>query len=466
MNTHVIILAAGKGTRMQSDKPKVLAPLAQRPLLAHVIDTAKELQASAIHIVIGHGAEQVKHAFPSSGISGGINNDISNNIRWCLQSEQLGTGHAVKIALSGIPESDNVIVLYGDVPLIQASTLTPLLNSLETHPLALLTAEIGNPTGYGRITRTPNQNINGIVEQKDANAEQLAINEINTGILAAKASYLRTWLERINNDNAQNEYYLTDIVALAYADDCKIFSTQPNDVTEIDGINSKVELARTERVLQSKLAQDCMQRGLTILDPSRFDLRGSFDFGKDCVTDINCVFNGQVTLGNNVTIHANCILSNCEIGDNSTIHPNTVLEDCVVGQHVNIGPFARVRPGTKLNDEVRIGNFVELKNAKLSSGSKVNHLSYVGDAEVGKNTNIGAGVITCNYDGANKHKTTIGDNAFIGSDSQLVAPVEINDNVTIAAGSTITGNVPQGHLAVARSKQRNIAGWKRPVKTK
>ena len=454
MNTHVIILAAGKGTRMQSDKPKVLAPLAQRPLLAHVIDTAKELQAGAIHIVIGHGAAHVKQAFPS------------DDINWCLQSDQLGTGHAVKIALPKIPDDANVIILYGDVPLIQASTLLPLLDSLETHPLALLTAVVDDPTGYGRITRTPNQNVNGIVEQKDASTEQLAIDEINTGILAAKSGHLKKWLERIDNNNSQNEYYLTDIVALAYADRCKILSTQPNDITEIDGINSKAELARTERILQAKLAQDCMQGGLTILDPKRFDLRGSLDFGQDCLVDINCVFNGKIKLGNNVTIHANCVLSNCEIGNDSTIHPNTVLEDCIVGQQVNIGPFARVRPGTHLSDEVRIGNFVELKNAELATGSKVNHLSYVGDAEVGKHTNIGAGVITCNYDGANKHKTQIGDNAFIGSDSQLVAPVKISNNATIAAGSTITSNVPQDHLAVARSKQRNIAGWKRPVKPK
>ena len=454
MNTHVIILAAGKGTRMQSDKPKVLAPLAQRPLLAHVIETAEQLSADAIHIVIGHGAQQIKQVFENE------------QVNWCLQAEQLGTGHAVKIALPDIPDGDNVIVLYGDVPLIQATTLTPLLDSLETHPLALLTAVVDDPTGYGRITRTPNQNINGIVEQKDATQEQLSIDEINTGILAAKANQLKGWLEQINSNNSQQEYYLTDIVALAHNDGCKIFSAQPDDVSEIDGINSKTELARTERILQAKTAQDCMQRGLTILDPNRFDLRGSFDFGRDCLVDINCVLNGKVKLGNNVTIHANCVLTNCDIGDNTVIHPNTVLEDCVVGQHVNIGPFARIRPGTQLSDDVRIGNFVELKNAKLSLGSKVNHLSYVGDAAVGKNTNIGAGVITCNYDGANKHKTEIGDNAFIGSDSQLVAPVKISDNATIAAGSTITGNVPKDHLAVARNKQRNIAGWKRPVKNK
>jgi len=454
MNTHVIILAAGKGTRMQSDKPKVLAPLAQRPLLAHVIDTAKQLNADALHIVIGHGAEHVKQTFQN------------NDVNWCLQSKQLGTGHAVKIALPEIPNDDNVIVLYGDVPLIQAATLTPLLESLETDQLALLTAVVNDPTGYGRITRTPNQNINGIVEQKDANAEQLSIDEINTGILAAKSGHLKAWLERINSNNSQQEYYLTDIVALAYEDGCKIFSAQPNDISEIDGINSKTELARTERILQTKLAQDCMQRGLTLLDPNRFDLRGSVDFGRDCLVDINCIFNGEVKLGSNVTIHANCILSNCDIGDNSVIHPNTVLEDCSIGQHVNIGPFARIRPGTKLNNEVKIGNFVELKNAQLSLGSKVNHLSYVGDAEVGKNTNVGAGVITCNYDGANKHKTKIGDNAFIGSNAQLVAPVNINDNATIAAGSTINGDVPENNLAVARSKQRNIAGWKRPIKTK
>lgn len=454
MNTHVIILAAGKGTRMQSNKPKVLAPLAQRPLLAHVVDAAKNLQVDAIHIVIGHGAEQIKDAFQ--------NNDVT----WCLQAEQLGTGHAVKTAIPMIPDKDNVIILYGDVPLIKASTLIPLLESLASHDLALLTAIVNNPAGYGRITRTPNQTISGIVEQKDATSEQLSIKEINTGILAAKSSHLKSWLERINNNNAQQEYYLTDVVALAYKDGCKIFSSHPQDITEINGINSKAELARTERILQTKLAEDCMQRGLTILDPARFDLRGSLNFGKDCVADINCVFNGKVVLGNNVTIHANCVLSDCEIDDNSIIHPHTVLESCKIGQQVNIGPFARVRPGTVLDSNVRVGNFVELKNAQLSTSSKVNHLSYVGDAEVGQNTNIGAGVITCNYDGANKHKTKIGDNAFIGSNAQLIAPVIIDDNTTVAAGSTINNNVPKSHLAVARSKQRNIAGWKRPIKIK
>lgn len=453
MKAHIIILAAGKGTRMQSDKPKVLAELANKPLLGHVLDTAKSLSPDSIQVVVGHGAEQITSLFKTEPL-----------INWCTQSEQLGTGHAVKVAMPDIPDEDTVLILYGDVPFIQAPTLTPLLDNLNTHELSLLTAHLDDPSGYGRITRDPNQRVNGIVEQKDATNEQLAIDEINTGILAARAKHLKSWLERINNNNAQQEYYLTDIVKLAYQDRCEIFATQATDVAEIAGINNKLELARSERILQTRLSNDYMQRGLQLMDPNRFDVRGSLEFGRDCWVDTNVIINGQVTLGNNVMIHANCILSDCKIADNSIIHPNSVLESCTIGQHVNIGPFARIRPGTQLSDAVRIGNFVELKNTQLSHGSKVNHLSYVGDSEVGSNTNIGAGVITCNYDGANKHKTIIGDNAFIGSNAQLVAPVKINDNATIAAGSTITNEVPSESLAVARSKQRNLAGWQRPVK--
>ncbi len=437
---------------MYSQLPKVLHTLAGKPLLAYSIETALQLQAETINIVVGHGSDQVKEAFPTA------------DVQWCEQEQQLGTGDAVKSALPNIPDGDNVIILYGDVPLIKASTLTPLVDSLKSHNLAVLTAILSNPSGYGRITRDPNQRIDGIVEQKDASAEQLNITEINTGILAANAGRLKTWLSRITADNAQQEYYLTDIVALAYQDGDIIYASQPQNLNEIDGINSKTELARTERILQQQLAHDCTQRGLSIIDPNRFDLRGSIEFGYDCSVDINVIFNGKVSLGNNVTIHANCIISDSHIGDNTVIHPQTVLEDCIIGAAVNVGPFARIRPGTKLEDTVRIGNFVELKNSALAEGSKVNHLSYVGDSTVGRETNIGAGVITCNYDGANKHQTIIGDHAFIGSNAQLVAPVTVEDNATIAAGSTITNKVPDGNLAVARNKQRNIPGWQRPVK--
>ncbi len=455
MKLHVIILAAGKGTRMKSALPKVLAPLASKPLLWHVIETAKTLDAASINVVIGHGAEHVKARF------------ANEDIRWCMQSEQNGTGHAVKQGLPDLPEEDAVLVLYGDVPLIEATTLEALVNGLgNNHSLAVLTAMLDDPTGYGRITRDANNLVNGIVEHKDASENQRQIQEINTGILAANAGKLKQWLAALNTNNAQGEEYLTDVVGIAYQQDEKIFASQPRTIDEINGINSKAELAATERRFQFLQAQQCLQNGLTIVDAARFDLRGSLSFGQDCLIDVNVIFSGNVTLGDNVTIHANCILSNCRIGDGTVIHPNTVLEDCQIGLNANIGPFARIRPGTSLADDTRIGNFVELKNTQLSTGSKVNHLSYVGDSEVGENTNIGAGVITCNYDGANKHKTKIGRNAFIGSNAQLVAPVTVEDDATIAAGSTITQTVPEKSLAVARSKQRNIAGWNRPQKKK
>jgi bifunctional UDP-N-acetylglucosamine pyrophosphorylase/glucosamine-1-phosphate N-acetyltransferase len=458
MKLHVIILAAGKGTRMKSALPKVLAPLATKPLLWHVIKTAKNLDAESINIVIGHGSEKVKHAF------------ADETINWCMQTEQKGTGHAVKQGLPDLPDEDAVLILYGDVPLIGEDSLQKLIAGLSENAetrkndLAVLTAMLDNPHGYGRITHDSKGNMNGIVEHKDANLEELKIHEINTGILAANIGKLKKWLAEITTNNAQGEEYLTDIVGVAYQQNDTIFASQPNSIDEINGINSKVELAAIERRFQKIQADKCLREGLTIIDPSRFDLRGNLSFGQDCLVDINAIFNGEVQLGNNVTIHANCVLSDCKIDDNTTIHPNTVLESCSIGANANIGPFARIRPGTQLANDTKIGNFVELKNTQLAQGSKVNHLSYVGDSEVGVNTNIGAGVITCNYDGANKHKTIIGNNAFIGSNSQLVAPVTIADNATIAAGSTITQAVPEQSLAVARSKQRNINGWKRPIK--
>jgi len=454
MKLHVIILAAGKGTRMKSALPKVLAPLADKPLLAHVVQTAKTLEAASINVVVGHGAEQVRAAFKNE------------NINWYTQTEQKGTGHAVKQGIPDLPDEDIALVLYGDVPLITAATLRNLLHDLDTHQLGILTAIFDNPTGYGRIVRNEKNHVIGIVEQKDASAEQQAIQEINTGILAGNIGKLKQWLNALNTNNAQGEEYLTDVVGIANQANESIIASQPQNNNEINGINSKVELAVIERLYQQMAAQKCMEQGLTVIDPARFDLRGELDFGQDCSLDINTIINGKVSLGRNVTIHANCVLTNCTIGDDTIIHPNTVLENCQIGKNANVGPFARIRPGTILANKTRIGNFVELKNTQLATGSKVNHLSYVGDSQVGQDTNIGAGVITCNYDGANKHQTIIGDNAFIGSNAQLVAPVTVEDGATIAAGSTITQKVPEGHLAVARSKQKNLSGWVRPKKNK
>ena len=454
MKLHVIILAAGKGTRMKSALPKVLAPLAAKPLLAHVIHTAKTIEAASINVVVGHGAEQVRTAFKNE------------NINWHVQTEQKGTGHAVKQGIPDLPDEDVALVLYGDVPLITAATLRNLIQDLDTHQLAILTAIFDNPTGYGRIVRNEKNHITGIVEQQDASVEQQAIQEINTGILAGNIGKLKQWLNALNTNNAQSEEYLTDVVSIANQAGEIIVATQPQSNDEINGINSKVELAAIERLYQQMAAQQCMEQGLTVIDPARFDLRGELNFKQDCTLDINTIINGKVSLGRNVTIHANCVLTDCTIGDDTIIHPNTVLENCQIGKNANVGPFARIRPGTVLANETRIGNFVELKNTQLATGSKVNHLSYVGDSLVGQDTNIGAGVITCNYDGANKHQTIIGDNAFIGSNAQLVAPVTVADGATIAAGSTITQKVPEGHLAVARSKQKNLAGWARPKKNK
>jgi len=453
MSTHVVILAAGKGSRMRSAQPKVLAKLANRPLLAHVIEAAKHLTNSKLHIVIGHGADQVKSAFEGE------------DINWVVQKKQLGTGDAVKSGLKDIPDDANVLVLYGDVPLIKPSTIEPLIKHLGSSDVCVLTAILENATGYGRITRDPNQRVSGIIEHKDASAEQLTIDEVNTGIISARADKLKKWLNQITPNNAQGEYYLTDIIGLAYADDCNIEAEYATTIYEVTGVNSRIELAELERTYQTEITTRYLNEGLTIIDPARLDVRGNLIFGTDCVIDVNVIINGDVSLGDNVTIHSNCVLSNCSIGSNSVIHPNSVIEDSIIGQSGNIGPFARLRPGTKLADKVKVGNFVELKKAQIAKGAKVNHLSYIGDSIIGEATNIGAGTITCNYDGVNKYQTVIGKNAFIGSNSQLVAPVVIEDNATVAAGSTITSDVPEANLSIARSKQRNLSGWRRPTKT-
>jgi len=452
MNPSVIILAAGQGTRMRSDLPKVLHPLGGMPLLQHVIRTAKALDPSVIHVVYGHGGEQVREALDQDGVN------------WVLQDQQLGTGHAVDQAMPDVPDNDVVLVLYGDVPLIRAETLLQLLDQAGQSKLAVLTATLDNPLGYGRMLRDDNGRLTGIVEQKDASDEQLHIREINTGFLAAPAGKLRGWLQQLDNSNAQSEYYLTDVVAIAAREGTGIESTTAEDEYEILGVNDRAQLATLERVYQHGLADRLMRDGTTLADPGRIDVRGELVAGRDCFIDINCVFDGRVTLGERVRIGANCVIKNAVIADDVEIFTNCVIEDGVIGRQSRIGPFARIRPETELAEQVHVGNFVEIKKSRIAPGSKVNHLSYIGDTHMGSGVNVGAGTITCNYDGACKHLTEIGDNVFIGSDTQLVAPVKVGDGATIGAGSTITREVPPGELTLSRSPQKTRTGWQRPVK--
>lgn len=452
MALKVVILAAGKGTRMKSVLPKVLQPLAGKSLLAHVVATAKKLNPAEIIAVVGHQAELVKQEFAAEGLV------------FVEQTEQLGTGHAVKQALPHINDDDLVLILYGDVPLTSLQTLENLTDLVtEQSPLALLTIELENPTGYGRIVRE-NGAIQAIVEQKDASAEQLKINEINTGIMAVKGSHNQIWLQRLDNNNAQGEFYLTDIIAMAVADGFKVASSNPAAEIEVLGVNDKLQLQGLERQFQRIQADDLMRKGATLLDANRLDVRGEVELGIDVQIDANVIFEGKVKLGNNVKIHTNCVLKNVEVGDNTEIHPFSHLEDSEVGESCQIGPYARLRPGSKLAAKAKIGNFVETKNAQIGAGSKVNHLSYVGDTQMGAGVNIGAGTITCNYDGVNKHKTIIGDGVFVGSDTQLVAPVTIEAGATIGAGSTITKNAPADKLTLSRSKQLTMPGWQKPTK--
>jgi bifunctional UDP-N-acetylglucosamine pyrophosphorylase/glucosamine-1-phosphate N-acetyltransferase len=452
MKLHIVVLAAGKGTRMKSRTPKVLHCLSDRPLLAHVLDRAQVMGAHSVDVVYGHGSEQVLNHF----------SDTPAN--WVLQEPQLGTGHALMQAMPHIDDDATVLVLYGDVPLIQASTLQALVEAAAPGHLALLTARLPEPGGYGRIIRDGQGQVIRIVEKKDASAEELAVNEINTGFLAAPAGLLRDWLSRLQNNNAQGEYYLTDVVAMAVAQDITISDQQPAAMWEIMGVNSQGDLAELERIHQENQAQILMDQGVTIRDPNRFDLRGELHVGQDVNIDVNVVLEGKVVLGDNVRIRPNVVIRDAEIGANSLIKENCVIEQVTVGAGCIVGPFARLRPGTTLDKGVHIGNFVELKNSRVGEGSKINHLSYVGDTRVGKGVNIGAGTITCNYDGVNKHRTVIGDHVFIGSDTQLVAPVTIGDNATIGAGSTITNDAPAGELTLSRNKQKTVTGWKRPVK--
>jgi bifunctional UDP-N-acetylglucosamine pyrophosphorylase/glucosamine-1-phosphate N-acetyltransferase len=453
MDLSVVILAAGKGTRMKSVLPKVMQPLAGKPLLAHVLATAQQLQSIQTIVVYGHGGEVVQKHFADQ-----------DNLAWALQAEQKGTGHAVQVALSQLPETGKTLILYGDVPLTTPETLQKLLDLVvNEQSIALLTINLANPTGYGRIVREAGL-VQRIVEQKDANEQEKQISEVNTGILCVPNCYLHQWLPRLKNNNAQGEYYLTDVIALAVQQGLTVNTYQPQAAWEVEGINDKLQLAALERVYQRLQAEHLMRAGATMIDPARFDMRGTATIGMDVFFDVNVVLEGQNQLGNGVKIGANSIIKNCRIADGVEIKANCVLEDADIGQNAQIGPFARIRPQSKLGANVHIGNFVETKNTIMADGAKANHLAYVGDSEVGERTNIGAGTITCNYDGANKFKTIIGANAFIGSNTSLIAPVIVGDGATTGAGSTISKDVPADHLAVARGIQRNIEGWKRPTK--
>ena len=449
-NIHVIILAAGKGTRMNSSKPKVLQTLSNNTLIGHVLNQAKAI-SQQIHIVYGFGGDQVKQS---------INDD---SINWVEQAEQLGTGHAVAQATPCIEDDSISLILYGDVPLIQKTTLEQLINAARSTGISLLSVALNNPTGYGRIIRN-NDAIQAIVEQKDATTEQLKICEVNTGIMAVNTQLLKKYLSQLDSNNAQGEIYLTDIIESGVNDHKVVASVSSKNEFEVTGVNDKVQLAELERALQQQQADQYMQQGLTLKDPSRFDCRGNLSFGKDCEIDINTLIEGEVSLGNNTTIAPNCCIKNAKIGDNVAILANSVIEDATINDGASIGPFARIRPQTNIGENAKIGNFVEVKKSIIGKGSKVSHISYVGDATMGNNVNIGAGVITCNYDGVNKSQTIIGDGAFIGSDSQLVAPVTIGKNATIGAGSTITKESPEEQLTLSRSKQVTMKNWQRPNK--
>ena len=455
MTVNVVILAAGKGTRMNSDRPKVLHELGGKPMLEHVVNAANSLDDVQIHIVVGHGAESVRDHFADSP-----------NLNWVVQEQQLGTGHAVAQAMPGIAleEDTSVLVLCGDVPLIKAESLLDLTSHVDPDKLALLTLDAPDPTGLGRIIRDDSDSVIAIVEEKDASEAQRNITEINSGIMAIPASRLNSWLGQLGNDNKQGEYYLTDVIAMAVGDGCKIYTRIIDDEFEVQGVNDKLQLARLERHYQMKQVERLMKQGVGIADPARIDIRGELICGKDVFIDANVVFEGRVTLGDQVSIAPNVIIKNSNIGSSTSILTNSVIEDAAIAEHCSVGPFARIRPGTTLKDGVKVGNFVEVKNSTLGEGSKANHFAYIGDADLGNAVNVGAGTIFCNYDGANKHRCNIGDNVFIGSNSTLVAPVNIASGAFVAAGSAINADVSENELAVGRGKQRNIKGWKRPTK--
>ncbi len=437
---------------MKSTLPKVMHKLAGQPMLEHVYMRSMELGADDVHIVYGHGGEHL-HEYCNQF-----------NVEWVLQDKQLGTAHAVQQASPGLDDDATVLILYGDVPLINTETLKHLVNSVTNNNLALLTVNLEDPTGYGRIIRNNNKVV-AIIEHKEASEEQKKINEVNTGMLAMRAGYLNKCLSKIDNNNIQGEYYLTDVIELAVNDGNEIITSQPANTYEVEGVNDRIQLSRLERIKQQELIESIMKDGVTVADPSRVDIRGKLTIGNDSFIDVNCVFEGTVNIGSNASIGAGSVISNSTIADGCIIKPYSVIEDAVIDDNVEVGPFARLRPGTHLKQNSRVGNFVEVKNTELGEGSKANHLTYLGDTEVGSSVNIGAGTITCNYDGANKHKTVIKDGAFIGSDTQLVAPVTVGKNATIGAGSTITQDTEDETLTMSRTKQKSVKGWKRPTKS-
>jgi len=453
MSLEIVILAAGQGTRMRSALPKVLHPVAGNSMLGHVIHSARQLNPQRIHVVIGHGADQVRERLAAA------------DLNFVLQDKQLGTGHAVAQAVPFIT-ADTVLVLYGDVPLIEVETLQRLLQHATPEQVALLTVELADPTGYGRIVRNAEGKACAIVEQKDANEAQRAITEGNTGILALPAQRLGDWMSRLSNNNAQGEYYLTDVIAMAVSDGLVVETEQPHDAMEVQGANDRRQLAELERHYQKRAAWRLMAQGVTLRDPARFDVRGEVTVGRDVLIDINVILEGRVVIEDDVVIGPNCVIKDSTLRKGAVLKANTHLDGAIMGEGSDAGPFARLRPGSVLGARAHVGNFVELKNAVLGNDAKAGHLAYLGDAEIGERTNIGAGTITCNYDGANKHKTVLGDDVFIGTNNSLVAPVDISHGATTAAGSTITQNVDAGQLGVARARQRNIDGWKRPVKIK
>ena len=455
MNLSVIILAAGAGTRMRSLKPKVLHKLAGIPMLEHVYNTSKTLGAKQIQLVYGHGGDLLKQQCQHF------------DVEWCLQAEQLGTAHAVQQASPNIDDDAIALILYGDVPLIKAATLETLVKKVSADNVSLLTVNLEDPTGYGRIVRDNKDSSNkviAIVEHKDASDKIKRIQEVNTGILAVRAAYLNACLNKIDNNNVQGEYYLTDLIALAVKDGNEVFTTQVEHSYEVEGINDRKQLARLERIFQSGIAEQLLTDGVSLADPQRIDVRGELSVGNDSFIDVNCLFEGKVNLGTGVTIGPGCVIKNSTIASDCIIKPYSVIESAIIDKQTEVGPFARIRPGAHLKENSRVGNFVEIKNTVLGENSKASHLSYLGDSEIGRNVNIGAGTITCNYDGANKFKTIIKDGAFIGSDTQLVAPVTVGENATIGAGSTITKDTEDNRLTLSRSPQKQINDWQRPVK--
>ncbi len=448
----IVILAAGKGTRMRSEKPKVMHPLGGKPLVKHVVERARELQAHKIHLVVGHGAEHVEAAM------------VADDITFSDQAQQLGTGHAVMQTLEKLQADSTVLILYGDVPLIKTATLEKLIGLVDSHKMALLTVDLQNPFGYGRILRDARGAVIAIVEQKDATPEQQLIKEGNSGVMAMTTAQLRNWLPQLSNQNAQGEYYLTDVIGLAVQQGIGVQAVKAASEMEVLGINNRQQQAQLERALQQQQAAILLDAGVTLLDPARFDLRGTLTAGQDCVIDVNCIFEGAVTLGSSVEIGPNCVIKNAQLGDGVHIYANSHIEDAIIENNCSVGPYARLRPGTHLKAHAKVGNFVETKKAVVGIGSKINHLSYIGDAILGDDVNVGAGTITCNYDGVNKHLTQIGDNCFVGANSTLVAPVKLGANATVAAGSTITAPVNPDELVVARTRQRHIQGWRRPTK--